>query len=213
MTTVRILALLFLAALARAQNLYTKAENPSSTEPKLPVVDDKACPGPPRRVDGVMEPVAVKIRTAEPMYSTWQAKRVVAGTLKTGEEVDAWSGVNVILEPDKARVLQSSEPDEKPVLKPGDEMLGYGFRGDGNYLFWAKGAWFTEYYENEGNLRGDCGFADKTMCTFAIVKKGIQEWWVQVRTSGGITGWVLASKNVHDKSWSNANFGDLCMMD
>jgi hypothetical protein len=62
-------------------------------------------------------------------------------------------------------------------------------------------------------MNGECGFADKSECSFSISKRGVQEWWVQVKTSSGLTGWVLASKNVHEKSWSDANFGDLCRMD
>jgi hypothetical protein len=62
-------------------------------------------------------------------------------------------------------------------------------------------------------LNGECGFGDKSECTFAISKRGVQEWWVQVKTSSGLTGWVLASKNVRDKSWSDSNFGNLCMLD
>ncbi len=213
MMAIRVGAFLLLAAMASAQTTYTKTDEPSPNEPKLPVVDSKACPGPSRRVDGVTEPVAVRIQKTEPMYSTWEEKRTAVATLKVGEEVKVWAGVNVVREPNKARVLQPSEPDEKPVLKPGDEILNYGFRGDGNYVFWAQGVWFTEYYENEGDLKGACGFADKSLCTFAFFKKGVQEWWVQVKTNSGVTGWVLASKQTRDKTWSDANFGDLCMMD
>ena len=205
--------LVSLSTVAGAQTSYTKADDPSLTEPKLPVVDDKACPGPSRRADGVMEPLTVTIRQTEPIFSTWDEKRTVVATLNKGEDVEVWSGVNVIREPNRARVLQPSGPAESPALKPGDELLGYGRRGDGDYLFWAKGVWFTEYFEEESGPNGECGFADKSQCTYMFFKKGIAEWWVQVKTGTGTVGWVLASKTMHENSWTDSNFGDLCMMD
>jgi hypothetical protein len=214
MIAVRLGALLLLAVLATAQQTsVSKTGDLSPSEPRLPVIDDKACPGPSRRTDGVLEPIRIKLEHNGQMYSSWDSNRVSAGTLKVGEEVTVLSGVNVIREPDTVRVLQPSLPGEDPPLKPGDEVLGYGLRGDGNYVFWAKGVWYTQYYESEGDLRGGCGFADKSQCSFAISKRGVQEWWVRVKTKSGLTGWVLASKNVHDKAWKDANFGDLCMMD
>jgi hypothetical protein len=204
---------LLLSAFSAAQVSFTKSEDPSLTEPKLPVVDYKACPGPSPRVDGMIEPFPVTIKRSEKLYSTWRPNRTVVDTLKPRENVNVWSGVNIISEPYEAKILQPSFPSEIPVLKPGDEILGYGLRGDGNYVFWAKGAWFTTYYEAEGSMAGGCGFSDKTLCTFAFVKKGVQEWWVEVKTKNDVTGWVLAGKNVHEKSWSSPNFGDLCRSD
>lgn len=60
---------------------------------------------------------------------------------------------------------------------------------------------------------GGCGFAEKTSCTIAIVKNGVKEWWVQVKTGSGFTGWVLARKSDGDKSWDSGNFEDLCRLD
>ena len=187
----RLGAFLLLAVLVTAQQTsITKAGDPSRSEPKLPVIDDKACPGPSRRTDGVLEPFQMKLEHNGQMYSSWKAKRVLVAKLKAGEEVSVLSGVNVIREPDKVRVLQPSGTDDVPPLKAGDEVLGYGLRGDGDYVFWAKGVWYTQYYEFEGDMNGGCGFADKSECSFVIAKKGVQEWWVHVKTSSGLTGWV-----------------------
>jgi hypothetical protein len=212
-------AFLVLAVLASAQSsvsaakTYTLVDTPSRTEPKLPAVDLKACPLS-NRVDGEPDPIAEKIVKTEPMYSTWEDKRVVAGTLKVGESVTVWHGVNVIREPDKARVLQASQAnDGLPALQPGDSVLGYGTRGDGSYIFWAKGAWSSSYYENVIAKGSWCGFADKSQCNIEIIENGIDEWWVQVRTVSGLTGWVRASKNVHGKSSLDANFGSMCSGD
>jgi len=214
MIAIRLGAVVLLAGLMTAQQTsISKTAHPSISEPKLPVIDEKACPGPSRRTDGLLEPIQMKLEHDGRMHSSWKRHRVPIGGLAVGEEVSVLSGVNVIREPDKVRVLQPSEPGEVPPLKPGDEVLGYGLRGDGNYVLWAKGVWYTQYYEFEGDMNGGCGFAVKSECTFAISKRGIQEWWVQVKTGKGLTGWVLARKVMHDKSWDDANFGDLCMLD
>lgn len=206
---------LMMGALASAQNSspYTFADTPSRIEPKLPVADLKACPLS-NRVDGAPDPVKVKIAKTESIYSTWEDNRVAVGALNVGDDVTVWSGTNVTREPDKAQVLQPSQPDgDTPALKPGDEILSYGLRGNGDYISWAKGKRFEEYYEFEGDSKGGCGFADKSQCTFALVKRGIQEWWVKVKTGTGLTGWVLAGKHFREKAWSDANFGDLCSGD
>jgi len=211
MTTYRLVAIFIFASLAFGQEFTTPEIGRSNTAvPKPPVVDDNACPGPSRRTDGVLEPVQIKIKRSDEIYSSWKPDRVPVATTKAGEDLSVLSGVNVIREPDKIRVLQ---PGKDPSLQPGDEVLGYGLRGDGNYVFWAKGVWYTLYYEFEGDLKGGCGFADKTDCTFAISSKGVLEWWVKVKTSTGLTGWALASKNVHNKTWSDPNFSDLCILD
>ncbi len=213
MTAIRLGTILLLATLAAAQQSpLTKTGDPSPSEPKLPVFDDKACPLS-NRVDGKPDPITTKIKKSEPMYSSWEEKRVVVDTLKVGEEVTVWSGVNVIREPDHARTLQPGLPDDPPALQPGDEVLGYGLRGNGDYVFWAKGVWSSRYYESVIAKGGGCGFADKTQCDIEITANGVNESWVQVKTAHGLTGWVMASKNVHDKTWSDANFGELCLMD
>ncbi|MGC2246827.1 MAG: hypothetical protein WA609_09515 [Terriglobales bacterium] len=210
----RLGAFLLLAVLATAQQTaITKTGDPSRSEPKLPVIDDKGCPDTNRRTDGVIEPIQMKLEHNCQIYSSWNAKRVLVAKLKPGEAVSVLSGIDVIREPDQVRVLQPSGSDDVPRLKAGDEVLGYGLRGDGDYVFWAKGVWYTQYYELEGDLNGGCGFADKRECSFAILKKGVQEWWVHVKTSSGLTGWMLAGKVTREKSWSDANFSDLCRMD
>jgi len=214
MAAIRLIAMLIMTALVSGQEVSTPKIGQSNTpKPKLPVIDDNACPGPSRRTDGVLEPIQMKLEHNGQTYASWKGKRVSVAGLKVGEEVTVLSGVNVIREPDKVRVLQPTGPGEVPPLKRGDEVLGYGLRGDGNYVFWAKGVWYVQYYEFEGDMNGGCGFADKSECTFAISKRGVQEWWVHVKTSSGVTGWVLAGKNVHDKFWRDANLGDLCRMD
>jgi hypothetical protein len=212
MTAIRLGALLLLATLATAQQISDpKSAESSISEPKLPVIDYDACPGKGRIVPDL------KIKQAERTYSSWQDKRVSIGTLKTGEEVTALAGVNVIREPDRALIKQSgveSLAREKGVsLKSGDVVFRYGNHADGYSDFWTRGVWYTEYWEEIVVKDGWCGFADKSECTVEIVKNGVREWWVQVKTSNGSTGWVLARKSSGDKTWSSGDFGHLCNAD
>ena len=81
-------------------------------------------------------------------------------------------------------------------------------------VFWAKGVWFEEYYELVAE-RGACGFTagfGLGGCTVDIIDDGVSEWWVQVKTSKGITGWVLAEKVKNNRPWYG-NFEDLCRLD
>ncbi len=195
--------------LVPASAAYTLSETPSRGEPKLPVIDEKACPLSNRR-DSAPDPMRTKLVKSEPLYSTWEEKRVPLATLKAGEEITIWHGVNLIREPDKVRVLRPSRADENPLLRPGEVVQGYGFRGDGTYMIWAKGVWTGDYHQQVVTKGSGCGFTDKSRCEFQIVENGIREWWVQVKTGKGVTGWVLAGKSIHDKTWSDANFGALC---
>jgi hypothetical protein len=172
-------------------------------EPKLPVIDHKACPG-----EGQTVP-DWKIANSDRMYSSFQDGHSLIGTLNAREKVTVLAGVNVIREPDRAVIKH--DQDDPPLLR-GDIALRYGFHSDGNSDFWSKGVWFAEYYEEIVEKGGECGFADKSNCTIAIVRNGVNEWWVQVK-AGTRTGWVLAHKRTGDKRWDDGNFGELCRMD
>jgi hypothetical protein len=94
----------------------------------------------------------------------------------------------------------------------GDVVFRYGLYADGDWGFWGKGVWFTETFEEMVEKGSFCGFG-KEGCTIEITKNGFKEWWVQVKTADGLTGWVRASKLTGDKSWHNGNFAELCRLD
>jgi hypothetical protein len=182
MIAIRLSAFLLLAMLATAQQNSAPKPESQTPEPKLPVIDYKACPGEGRTVPHV------KIEHHDQMVSSWQDTRVLVGTLKAGEEVTVLAGVNLIREPDRAL---NKQPDADLSLKAGDEVLLYGFHSDGTYDAWAKGVWFTYWYENIAGKGDICGFADKSRCNLVVIKNGVSEWWVQVETGTGITSWML----------------------
>ena len=209
MVAIRLGTFLLLATLATAQQTSaSKSAESSNPEPELPVIDYNACPGKGRMVPNW------RIKRNDRMYSSWRDKRTMIGTLKAGEKVTVLAGVNVIREPDRALIKQggveSLSQETGVPLKAGDVILCYGFHFDGNYDFWAKGVWFTYYYEAIAGKGDTCGFADKNQCIVVIIKDGVREWWVQVKTSSERTGWVLAHKSTRGAFWDSLNFDSLC---
>jgi hypothetical protein len=188
---------LLLATVATARQSPTVA----STEPKLPVIDDKACPGKGRVVPNW------KIKRNSPLYSSWQDRRSQTGTLKAGEEVTVLWGVHITREPDKILV---TKPMPNIGLRTGDIILRYESLGEGSANFWAKGVWYED-----GNLwttieKDGTGCGAVEACDSKVIEDGIHERWVQVRTSSGQTGWALVFKDTHGAYWESGNFDSLC---
>jgi len=176
-----------------------------TSTPRLPVVDDKACPGKNQTVPNVALTQDYKV------YSSWQDNRRQIGRLKAGESVTVLDGVNVVRKPDKA-VIKYLGPDEKSwSLKIGDAAFGYGIEADADDIFWAKGIWFAEWDEAVAE-KGHCGFTSGFSlegCSIDVVEYGKRDWWVHVKGSSGLTGWFLAARLDGNKHWF-ANFYPLC---
>jgi hypothetical protein len=205
MSALRFIAILMLTSLAGGQAASNPKIGQSNTpKPELPVVDEYACPGKGKRVPNV------KISQDDRIYPSWQGNEKSVGTLKAGEQVTVLAGVNVTREPDRA-VIKYVSADSSPLLKAGDIALGYGLDADENIVFWSNGVWFGEWIEAVAE-KGQCGFTSGFGlggCEIDIVNDGISEWWVQIKTRKGLTGWVLAHKRTRDKNWWG-NFADLC---
>jgi hypothetical protein len=210
MAAVRLTAILLVALLAAGQQTPSRDSAIASkiSEPKLPVIDDDACPGKGKTVPNV------KVDKNDRIYSSPDKGRLL-GTLKAGEKVTVLSGANVIRQPGRALVRYVPPDDSSlPSLKLGDVLLVYGMHADGDVVFWSKGNWFKQYYEAVAE-KGACGFTSGFGlggCTVEIVQDGMSEWWMQVKTSSGITGWALVGKFDGDKRWYG-NFSDLCRLD
>jgi len=189
---------LLLATIATAQ----QTPKVTSTEPKLPVIDDKACPGKGRIVPNW------KIKRNSALYSSWQDRRSQTGTLKAGEKVTVLTGVHISREPDKILV---TKPMPALNLKPGDIILRYESLGEGSANFWAKGVWYKDgnlWTTIEKDGKGGCGAVE--LCDSKVIEDGIHERWVQVKTSTGQMGWALFFKDTHGAYWDSGNFDSLC---
>jgi hypothetical protein len=199
--------LLFAAFVAASQNSGPKSSKSSDAEPKLPVIDFDAC-GSPNPSTNSGKPVPYKLQADDRLYSSWQDSRTFVRGLASGTEVTQVGAVNIIREPDRGVITGNVDESIRPLVR-GDEVLGYGLRSDGSISFWGKGISFTEYYESVA-FKGSCGFADKTQCHINITKQGVQEWWLQLKTSDGVTGWILGLKQSGDKVSYGPNAGYAC---
>jgi hypothetical protein len=177
----------------------SESADSSIPEPKLPVVEHDACP---RAVVS-----GLKIEKDVRIYSSWRDKRSLVGTLKAGSKVTVLSGANIVREPDRVVVTQ---PFAQPSLKPGDVILRYGLDAGDYWNFWAKNAWFTVYIDQVVEKNSGCEFPDRRACWVKVFKNGIKEWWLQVKTRDGRTGWGLASKYADIKDLGNTAFDGVC---
>lgn len=200
-----LIAILLLASLAAGQQ-KDSATSSSIPQPKLPVIDYDACPGKGNPIPNV------KLVKDDLIYSSPDNGKLVA-RLSAGENLTVLAGANVIRQPDRA-VIKYVPPDNArwPTLKAGEAVLSYGWHVDGNMVFWSKGRWFQEDIEAVSE-KGACGFGSfgRGGCAIDIVKDGAIEWWLQVKTSNGVSGWVLAVRYNEDNRWYRwyGNFYDL----
>jgi hypothetical protein len=125
-----------------------------------------------------------------PLYSSWEANRVLIGKLPKGEKVKGLTGVHITNKPDTIRMLA-----DFPALslKRGDTVFRYMYRGEGYADIWANGKWMKET---------DCSFiSEKEMggclrdCSAKVLEDGDKEWWVKVQTKSGQVGWAKAEDN------------------
>jgi len=178
--------LLFTALALAQQDRTTAAASPDQpgAEPPLPVIDENACP---------FEGCSFRewtVTKESALYSTRQDSRTKTGKLKPGDKVTGLTGVHVIYEPDRILVRQ---PIPELAVKPGDVILRYMYVGEGFANIWANGNWHKEYDCSFITERNGAGCAKG--CAAAVTEDGVKEWWVQVRTSNGKTGWVLTQEN------------------
>jgi hypothetical protein len=194
---------LLLAAVATAQQTPpTTSTNSSTSEPQLPVIEYDACPSKGRTVP------EWRIRRDSPVYSSVQLPRTQVGNLKAGETVTVLSGADVTREPDRILVTR---PFRTIRLAPGDIILRYGYLGEGVANIWAKGVWHREYDLGRTTEKdGKAGCLAQQECDSRVIEEGVKEYWVRVKTNGGLTGWTLASKVTRGRFWDSGNFDSLC---
>ena len=178
MLTPKLFAVLFFCLFAIAAAQVQPAKN-SGSEPALPVVDDNACP-----FEGCSFGKWI-VKKDFMLFSTWKKERTTVATAKKGQVVTGLTGVHITYEPDRIQVLR---PLAELGLQPGDVLLRYMYVGEGFANIWAKGHWWKEY---------DCSFITESdgsgcarNCSAKVISTGRKAWWVQVKTSDGLTGWT-----------------------
>jgi hypothetical protein len=117
-----------------------------------------------------------------------QKNRSLVATLKAGEKVIGLTGVLISRKPDRFLVKR---PIPRFSLTVGDVILQYAEWGEGAADLWAKGVWYKSFDWGETE-DGNLILSDDNV---TIVEHGSREWWIQVKTASGKTGWVLATGN------------------
>jgi hypothetical protein len=174
-----VLVLAFASVVSTAGQLDPSLTPQKAPKPALPRIDQNACP-----FEGCQfgqwtptEPV--------PIYSTWKAKRKLLETLSKGETVTAITGIHITFEPSEIRVT-AAMPQYR--LKPGDTVFGYMKIGEGFFNAWFNGYWVGDF--DGSTIEGPDDSGCRRNCTAKFLKEGRVEWWVQIKTKTGTTGWT-----------------------
>jgi len=194
MSWTRLLLSVLLAALAAGQQTpVPKAAKPRAQEPALPVVDYDACP-----FEGCIFRQWTVTKTST-LYDTWRNNRKVIGRMTSGEEVEGLTGVHITRRPEKFLVKKAIPFFS---LKAGDTVLQYQEFGEGYADLWANGVWHKDFdwsqtQDGEPTLT-DGGFTLPLVFTdenITLIRRGVKEWWVQIRRADGKTGWAMSDGN------------------
>jgi hypothetical protein len=160
------------------------ANKPASAEPALPVINLNACP-----FEGCKFRKWIVIKDVA-LYSTWKEEgRKPVVILKNGVVVNGITGVHITYEPDRIQVLQ---PLPELQLQTGDIILRYMYRGEGFADVWSNGRWRKQFdcsFISEKNSTG-CQFD----CSAKVIFEGRKDWWVQVKTVQGQSGWAKSEQ-------------------
>ena len=166
MLRILVAALPFLAVPVLAQDVF---------------VDEGACPG-----EGCVYDEQWVARSLVQLYEAPVESALVSGIVREGEAVQTTTG-EVHTEP--GRFIVHRPHDE---FSPEDEVFLYTYLGEG---------WFRLRHNGELKV-ADLGFSPwggtsgkrcelESRCWGSLEQELHFEWWVKVRTEGGLEGWTL----------------------
>jgi hypothetical protein len=166
----------------------TPPEFKSMPAPALPFVDEKACP-----FEGCSyrEWRAFKSVTA---FDTWKEGRRTVATISKGDIVTGLTGLVITVKPGTIRMERDLEDE---ILKRGDTILTYAYRGEGFSAVWFKGKYYPEFdisFAKYPDGQG-CGGSH---CAAVYVDLGEKVWWAEVKLKSGRTVWVEMTGNIFD---------------
>lgn len=163
-----------LAAALASPLLFAQA----NSAPSLPRIDKNACP---------FECCQFGQWTANksvPVFSDWQKGRHKLLTISKGEKVTAVTGIHITYEPGHLRALTNMADIN---VKPGDTILTYMYRGEGDIDSWANGRWLGD---QQLDSVVPCSQTTKPHEPACMLDRGKKEWWVLIKTSSGKQGWI-----------------------
>jgi len=159
-----------------------------SPKPTLPKIDQNACP-----FEGCQFGQWTATETVQ-VFSTWKSERKPLRNIEKGETVTAVTGIYITYEPAEIRV---TEPISQYDLKPGDLVLGYMNLGEGFLNAWFNGYWVEEFDGSMIEMPDGSGCQRK--CNAKLLKPSRSEWWVEVKTKDGTTGWIKDAEKFDGK--------------
>jgi hypothetical protein len=174
-------------------SLLAAQSNPSlaprkTPQPSLPKIDENACP-----FEGCQFGAWTATDEVQ-LYSSWKQERTPTVRVAKGEVVTAVTGVHVTYEPEE---IQITAPIADYGLKPGDLVFGYMNLGEGFFNAWADGYWIEEFDGSGVTMPDDSGCSRN--CNAKLLKLGRFEWWVQIKTKSGASGWTKESEKFDGK--------------
>ena len=126
------------------------------------------------------------------VFDTWTAHRHRVTTLVAGTSVTILSGLSEVEKPDIVRLMS---PIPRLNLNPGDQLLRYTERGEGNADFWSKGRWFTD--ADLGFIQNADGSGCSSSCGAREIETGHKVWWFHILLPDGRTGWTDAIRSLN----------------
>lgn len=169
----KLIALLTLLAAPQLDPSLTPQKAP---KPALPKIDEKACP-----FEGCQFGTWTATDNVQ-LFSTWKEDRKPVAVISKGEAVTAITGVHVTFEPSE---IQVTAPIPAYGLKAGDTVYGYMYKGEGVFSAWFNGYW-VEDFDGSGVADAGCN----RNCNAKLLKEERVEWWVEIKTKDGTTGWT-----------------------
>jgi len=173
-----VISLLLLLMLAPPQ-LDPSLTPHKAPQPPLPKIDENACP-----FEGCQFGTWTARQKVQ-LFSTWQSGRRPVTEVAEGEVLTAITGIHITIEPSE---IQVTAPIPDYSLKPGDIVFGYMNHGEGTFSAWFNGYWVEEF--DGSGIEDPKGSGCTHNCSAKLLKPGKTEWWVQMKTKGGLIGWT-----------------------
>jgi hypothetical protein len=170
------LTIFALLALFIAPQLDPALTPQKAPKPPLPKIDENACP-----FEGCQFGTWTATDDVQ-LFSSWKEDRKWVTTLSKGEVVTAITGVHITFEPSE---MQVTAPIGDYGLRPGDTIYGYMYKGEGVFSAWFNGYW-VEDFDGSGLEGGGCS----RNCNAKLLEPGRVQWWVEIKSKGGTTGWT-----------------------
>jgi hypothetical protein len=133
----------------------------------------------------------LKLEHSAVIYDSWGQKRRVILRAARGTVVQGLTRLNVVYEPD---IIRITEAIPRLGVAVGDTIFRYTPEGESSYDFWIKGRWYDSLDGSFVTDLHDSGCSKQ--CSARQTKAGRNEWWTNVRTRNGRTGWIREDLNV-----------------